>query len=271
MVRSNASLHAYADRGVGRAQGAIVMASIMAADESMQLGRVVQRTFGVFGRHFVLFIGLALLLTGLPGILFGLASGAVPGTPQAAPFTTVVGTVTYLVSLFGGFVLQAAIVRAVVADINSGRASFVDCLTTGMRVLLPVIGITILYMLGIMAGTLLLIVPGIVILLMWSVAVPSYVEERAGVVASLKRSRELTKGSRWKILGLYVVMLTIIVLIQMLVVAILGQAGTLAIVAAMLTSAVFGTLFAAMIASLYVELRQVKDGATPDRLAEVFA
>jgi hypothetical protein len=140
-----------------------------------------------------------------------------------------------------------------------------------MRVLLPVIGITILYMLGIMAGTLLLIVPGIVILLMWSVAVPSYVEERAGVVASLKRSRELTKGSRWKILGLYVVMLTIIVLIQMLVVAILGQAGTLAIVAAMLTSAVFGTLFAAMIASLYVELRQVKDGATPDRLAEVFA
>jgi uncharacterized membrane protein len=126
-------------------------------------------------------------------------------------------------------------------------------------------------MLGVMVGMLLLVVPGIIILLMWSVAVPSYVEERAGVVASLKRSRELTKGSRWKILGLYVVMLTIIVLIQMLVVAILGQAGTLAIVAAMLTSAVFGTLFAAMIASLYVELRQVKDGATPDRLAEVFA
>jgi hypothetical protein len=57
----------------------------------------------------------------------------VPGTPQAVPFTTVAGTLIYFVSLLGGFVLQAAIVRAVVADINSGRASFVDCLTTGLE------------------------------------------------------------------------------------------------------------------------------------------
>jgi hypothetical protein len=40
---------------------------------------------------------------------------------------------------------------------------------------------------------------------MWAVAAPVVVAEKAGVIGALSRSRELTKGARWKILGLFLV------------------------------------------------------------------
>src|SRR5258708_17090641 len=56
--------------------------------------------------------------------------------------------------------------------------------------------------LAVMFASMLFIVPGLILYMMWSVATPACVVERLGPFRSMARSRALTKGHRWKIFGL---------------------------------------------------------------------
>src|SRR3546814_19979116 len=42
---------------------------------------------------------------------------------------------------------------------------------------------------------------------MWAVVAPALVEERTGVFGAFGRRRELTKGARWKVFGLELILL----------------------------------------------------------------
>ena len=105
-----------------------------------------------------------------------------------------------------------------VVTANEGRqATFGESLSTALRVFLPLIGLSILFGLGIMFGLILLIVPGIMLMVAWAVAVPALVVERCGVIDALRRSAELTKGSRWKIFGLFLIILVIYWIVSVVV------------------------------------------------------
>lgn len=52
------------------------------------------------------------------------------------------------------------------------------------------------------AGLTLFIVPGLFVLVIFWVSLPVSIIERKGVLASFRRSAELTKGHRWRILGI---------------------------------------------------------------------
>ena len=64
------------------------------------------------------------------------------------------------------------------------------------------VGRSLLMMIG-----LLLVIPALILYVMWFVAIPVCVVEQLGPFRSLGRSRQLTKGHRWKILGLLLVIL----------------------------------------------------------------
>jgi hypothetical protein len=66
-----------------------------------------------------------------------------------------------------------------------------------------VIGIAVIF------ATLLLIVPGILLALTWSLALPVVVLERRGVGASMSRSSALTRGSRGRIFVIYVLFIVL--------------------------------------------------------------
>jgi hypothetical protein len=107
------------------------------------------------------------------------------------------------------------------------------------------------------------------------------VVERVGIFEALRRSGDLTKGSRWKILGLFIVLLLIYWALQ----AVLGVVGltmygaatagaglTIAsLIGSVVLGTIFNTLWGTVQPSLYVELRQTKEGDSAERLAEVFA
>ncbi|WP_348640382.1 ATP-binding cassette domain-containing protein, partial [Mesorhizobium sp. M2D.F.Ca.ET.226.01.1.1] len=63
-------------------------------------------------------------------------------------------------------------------------------------------------------GLVLLIVPGIILWLGWSMAVPVLIQERLGVFGSMSRSRVLTKGNRWSLFGLFLILIIIAMVIQ---------------------------------------------------------
>jgi hypothetical protein len=92
------------------------------------------------------------------------------------------------------YVLQAAIVYGTVTDLSGRRASLGSCVSAALKVLLPLIGLSIVSTLGMMLGLILLVVPGIILALGWSTAVPVKIVERAGVFESLSRSWALTSG-----------------------------------------------------------------------------
>jgi uncharacterized membrane protein len=121
-------------------------------------------------------------------------------------------------------------------------------------------------------GFMLLIVPGIILLLRWSVAVPVLVQERRGVFGSMKRSRELTKGSRWALFGFWIILIIAVIVIQLVLSQVVMVFGvTTALILDALVTSVVSVVTSVAPAVSYVELRQVKEGTSVDELAEIFS
>lgn len=252
-----------------------------------RIGRVFGDTFNVLGRNFGLYIGLALIFSGIPTFLFQFLVGSqveAAGTPQTSGAPSAAFTMAMLLVPIGFFlvymalssILQAALVRATIQDLNGQQPTFADALGRGIATLLPVVGLSIVMSLGIGLASLLLIIPGLYLMVRWSAAVPALVQERLGILASLKRSSELTDGNRWRIFGLLIVLFVAVIILQvvlsvllMAIVPLLGTVLGLAVSAA--GSALSTVLFSIALAVSYVELRYIKEGADVGELAEIFS
>ena len=248
----------------------------MGRSGAFDIGKVIERTFGVVGANFPTLFGLALVLAALPQAVAALAlSPSAAGVPNLSPLWAL-GS---LVAVVASFVLQAAVVHASVVDLNGGKASFGDSLGVGMANFLPVLGISILMTIGIAFGMILLVVPGVMMAVAWSVAVPAQVVEKTGVIQSFSRSAELTRGSRWAIFGLFFVYLLLafgFMLVAGLIFAALsfmtGGPESLVMrgVITPLLQAVTSMIGASGAAAVYYELRSKKEGVGPQELAAVF-
>jgi hypothetical protein len=120
----------------------------------------------------------------------------------------------FVVSVVAAFLLQATLVKAV-QDVRDGRAdmSIRETVSAALPYIGPVAGASILAAIAISVGLLLLIVPGLFLITIWAVIVPVIVIERAGVLASFGRSRELVRGRGWHVFGtlvlVYLIMLVV--------------------------------------------------------------
>jgi hypothetical protein len=253
---------------------------------TFDIGRVIQRTFGVIGRNFVPFVLLTLLFKTVPTVAIGYwrltEQKAVlnVNNPFGAAFSSqniLIGVVSLIVGIMTVFVLQAALLRGTLADLNGKRASLGDMLSTGFRFFFPLLGLGIVMGIAVAFGFLLFIVPAIMMGVAWCAAAPAVVAEKVGVFESFTRSANLTRGHRWAIFGLFVIYAVI-----SWIIGAVGSAfmfGSLNNITQMMTitlivQAIVGTLSAligsAGSAALYFELRTIKEGVGADTLASVF-
>jgi hypothetical protein len=102
--------------------------------------------------------------------------------------------------------VQAALVE-LVRDVRDGRADRSVGETYGaVRPRLPsVIAAGLLAGIGIGIGFLLLVVPGLYLLTIWSMLVPVIVIEERAAGEAFTRSREVVRGHGWSVFGLIVV------------------------------------------------------------------
>jgi uncharacterized membrane protein len=258
-------------------------------DRAVSIGRVFNRAFSAIKLNPVVVLGLALLIGALPGILmtymfvqWGLYSPANLRSGTIS-FGTIIGTTLFsaIISLIISALVQAALTRATVSAIEGQRATLGESLSSALRVVLPLIGLTILFSLGVGFGFILLLIPGLILLLMWAVAVPALVIEREGVLAAFSRSAELTKGHRWKIFGLFLLLLVIYWLLS-LVAGFVGLSTysatrdlsgmtTANLIGGIVVGTIFNMLWGTIQPSLYVELREAKEGSSIGNLEQVFA
>lgn len=245
--------------------------------EQFSIGRVFGNSFTVIMRNPLLYLGIAALLSGVPALLMQLTlkqpsfTEALSGAAVAPPNFGAVGGAA-LLSLILSSLLQVALTRATIQDLNGQRPDFGDCLKAAASLFLPVIAISILVSIGAGLGMILLIVPGIILWLGWSVAIPVLVQERLGVFGSMSRSRALTKGSRWALFGLYIILIVAIWVVQAAVGILAAMTG--GIVAAFLmaiVSTIFAMVMSSAAAASYIELRMTREGTGIDELAEIFA
>lgn len=265
------------------------MASIAdVADRRMSIGRVFGRAFGTLGAHPALMFGISFLFGALPGLLLNFGLQGVRPSPEA-PFsaaTVLFSVVAGLLSIAFSILAQGALVRVTVAHSDGEPVAFGDAALAGLRKIVPLFVLVLLMGFAIGFATLLLIVPGIILYVMWSVAAPVLVAENTGIFAALGRSSELTKGARWSIFGLQLILLLVLYAIIAVagIVAIFAAGGIQNLAAAQaaagpsvlptLLSAVFNTLSIAIAAAiqtaLYVELRDWKDGPATAALDQIF-
>jgi len=181
----------------------------------LSLGELLDRTFQLYRRHFLIFIGIV----AMPHLfLLPLQLASVwQRTGRRLDLADV--AFTLVIALGGIFVLaiaQAATVIAVSRLYLGQPASIVDSYS---RVSGHVIRLCLLILsLGILTGLgfLLLILPGILLTIRWSVAVPVTVLEDAGVGESMTRSATLTEGDWLRIFGIYFIYFVLALIFQSL-------------------------------------------------------
>ncbi|MGA2101940.1 MAG: hypothetical protein ABSG34_12595 [Candidatus Sulfotelmatobacter sp.] len=177
----------------------------------LSTGELLDRTFSLYRGHFGLFLGLF----ALPH-LFVLAYQCI-GLTFKSPNPQLPNLVlnmfwaigAALLSLAASAASQAATVIAV-SQVHLDRpAGVADSFSRVKSQILPVIGLSLLVGLAAGAACLALIVPGVLLFIMWSLAVPAKILENRGVLDSMSRSMDLTKGNRGRI---FVIWLLFIVL-----------------------------------------------------------
>jgi hypothetical protein len=261
-----------------------------------RIGKVFGNIFAVIGRNIILWLGLTMILLVVPALLLQFVAfwslGRL-GIGLTGAVWLQFGAVLVAVVLV--LLLQSALIRATIEDMGGKRPSFGDCIGTALSVLFPLLGIAFLafgaVFLVLLAGTMLLgvvapslnagagivltlaiFVPAAYLLLRWVVAVPVLVQERRGVFSSMARSAALTKGSRWALFGLFAAVVLASFVAQLvlgLAAALLGAVTGLVVLS--FVQALVSTVISTAAAVSYVELREVKEGASVGELAEIFS
>ena len=246
---------------------------------SFEIGRTFGRTGSLVAstwRSVSIFLLLIQLLNYGASFAIVAAFGATAGfnNPMAMVSASTIGfAFVYLLSTAAG--LAGATSGLLKAD-RGEAATIGDCFATGAQMCFPVLGLLILWFLGIYLGFILFIVPGCILLAMWCVSVPVLMAEDTGVIGAFGRSRALTKGSRGKIflvLFLAVIMAYVFAITGVFVFSdvIASSAGSLVVSLAMiillvLLGILFSLVIQAMLVAIYRELLDQKG----ERMSSVF-
>jgi hypothetical protein len=240
-----------------------------------RIGRVFSRSFGIFGRHFVKFVLLA-AITVVPTLFFGwlgLTSvrPAAPGAPPQFSAATVLAQLAAVwLYVFLYQLGHAIILYGAFQDMRGRPFGIGESLGRGLARLLPIIGLAICFGLAVGIATLLLIIPGLIALSMFYVSLPACVVERLGPLKSMSRSARLTKGHRWQILGIYLLLALVVGIISGVLHIVVAPMGIVASIASFVWSSLSGAFGAVVVAVTYHDLRVLKEGVDVEQIAAVF-
>jgi Uncharacterised protein family (UPF0259) len=210
-------------------------------------GRILKEVFRIYREQAGVLLPVALVLFGINAIVgYVLQEGAL---------ALIASIVSLVVSTFyQGMVVQ------LVRDVIDGRrdSSVGDLLRSVSPVVLTLIVVSILAGIGIVIGFILIIIPGLFLLTIWSVVAPVVVVEQPGVLDAFGRSRALVKGHGWQVFGVIVLVFLLLIavgIVTAVLVSSMGDAG--GTVVGWLLNVLVAPISALVAAVLYFALRVV--------------
>lgn len=236
---------------------------------TFQVGNAVSTAFSTMFVNLVPFLTLAVLAY-VPAILltwYGVtqASTMKPGTPLWGYLA-----LFFLALIVSTQLTTAFVTVAVFRSLRGRRVSLAECLTTGLRKTPVALGTALAV--GLLAGLgfMLCIVPGVVVTLMYLVAVPVAIVENKGIRDAMERSKNLTEGNRWLLLAVQILTALATALPSNVGQLLLAQHPMIAVVWGTSCQVIGNTFQAVLVCVIYYQLRaSVEDMELAD-LAAVF-
>ena len=224
--------------------------------DRLDVGAVIRRVFDIYVDQAPVLLPASAVVFVITGIVTALLVAAASGLALVALLLILVAT-----TLFTGMVVE------LVADVQDGRRdhSAGELLQAATPVLGQLILVGVVAGVGVLLGFVLFIVPGLILITIWSVAAPVVVLERPGVFAALGRSRELVRGNGWQVFGVIFILIFLVRIVSFGVALAAESAGTGAgVVANVVIGVLTGPLAALAAAVLYFELRGRRVTAVAD-------
>ena len=163
----------------------------------LDVGTVIERSFSVYSRRFLVLTSIGCLAM-IPVIVVTLL--ALDSMTEPTVYWSL-GVFQVMIS----YIVQGAITFTAVFALHGRPTTFQDALAGGLARLFPVIGVSLLAAMAVVLGLVLFIVPGLILGVSIAVVIPVTVLEKHSLTGSLSRSLELTKGSRWRIFGVLLI------------------------------------------------------------------
>jgi len=241
------------------------------ATDDFRVGSVISRSGAVLSRHFLTFFIVAVIAYS-PTLLIAIMQTTEPIEPSEAlsqALWALLGVVLLMVLSQLG---DAIILHAAFQDMRRRPVRLVESFNVGLSRFLPLIGIALVQGFLILLGMILLIVPGLILYAMWFVGLPACVVERLGPWTSLRRSRELTKGYRWKVFALALLVPVVNAGSSKVIASVLiPLAGPIVGLTGQLIWTGITAAFAGVIITVtYYDLRVIKEGVDIEQITAVF-
>jgi hypothetical protein len=191
----------------------------------LTLGEILDRTFTLYRRKFLLFVGISAipqtLVLALNVISLLLANKRAAGVLPGAGIVlgVVIAMVVIIVTVLAYFLSQGATILAV-KDLYLGRtASIRESFRRTRGELWPIIGVGLLSGTAIVVGMILLLFPGIFIACRLFVSVPVLLTESRGPRDSMSRSWDLTQGAAGRAFVIFLLYMVILFAFALLLVS----------------------------------------------------
>jgi len=230
----------------------------------LDIGAVLSRIAEIYGNY----IGPLVLSAIVVFLPIAVIAAIVAGSAGGALLVLVLSIVATL--------WYTGVVVRLVQDVQDGHldASVGQLFTSVTPVLVPLFGLGIVAGIAIGIGFLFFIIPGLILLTIWAVAAPVLVLERAGVFASLGRSRELVRGNGWQVFGVIVAIFAIEIVIGLVISAIgaIGDSAALRFIVQLIVNVLLAPVSALAASTIYFALREARgEGAAPAAFAAPIA
>jgi len=176
----------------------------------LEIGDVLDETFRMYRRHFLLFAGISVVLAIPSAAIFGIALGwfstslaSVSAQPDFSSFGTVLGALAAgaLLSLFILPFTNGAIVYAACESAAGRRVTPAGIVTAIARRYFGLLGYWLLFAISLGLAIALCVVPVVLwtwLFVGWSVVTPAMFVEDIGLGGAMSRSWALVQGRWWR-------------------------------------------------------------------------
>jgi hypothetical protein len=246
----------------------------MQSNYRLPVGGLVAKSIGIYFGNLVPFVVLA-LVTLAPWIVFRFYLEANPppvrrDDPLDVSLMPLLGMV---LQMLGQQVLAGALTFGVVQRLRGIPTDLGQVLSVGVKSFLRVLVVGIVYGVLVAIGFVFLVVPGLMLLTIFFVALPAAVLENKGLGGAMQRSSELTRGNRWPILGALLLFGVVMWTVMMVFWFTLAQGADIERLPAWIEvvyTVVLAPFGATMPAVCYYMLRMGKENVDAKQIAAVF-
>src|SRR5437016_11703744 len=232
----------------------------------LSLGEVISKTFEVyrrdFAKYFVLFAVVGVIIqvvTVLAQQAFVLPTLPVNPTPQqfSAYFSALFGAlflllvVIFVVNIVFSTIAEGSAIRLASEQITKGQVSLGASIRFAVSRLLSIWALSIIVGIIVVLGIIALIVPGILLAIMFSPALPVLLIENKGVTESMGRSRQLVSHRWTKTFGTFLVLGIIVLVASLIFSAITAPLGVIGPVVNGILPALYHPLFPKLLPVYY--------------------